>query len=143
MLNSCVLYCRRCTILPHILDYTPDAPLWSSQTPGFTPIGKPNVGQAYVFAVLIFVFPLVGAVALVHSNRVAIQIQIKLRAQLTSAVYRKALRLSSRSDASIAGMDPRSAASQNSLQTVLFFCTRPSSRSCQMPHIVLNVGVGE
>ena len=36
--------------------------------------------------------------ALVHSNRVAIQIQIKLRAQLTSAVYRKAVRLSSRCD---------------------------------------------
>lgn len=57
---------------------------------------KPNVGQAYMFAALMFVFPLVGAIALVHSNRLAIQIQIKLRAELTSAVYRKALRLSAR-----------------------------------------------
>ena len=59
-------------------------------------MGKPDVGLAYVYAVLMFVFPLVGAIALVHSNRVAIQIQIRLRAQLTSAVYRKALKLSSR-----------------------------------------------
>lgn len=57
---------------------------------------KPNVGQAYLYAALMFVFPLVGAIALVHSNRLAIQIQIKLRAELTSAVYRKALRLSAR-----------------------------------------------
>lgn len=56
----------------------------------------PNVKQAYVFAVLIFVFPLVGAIALVHSNRLAIQVQIKLRAELTTAVYQKAMRLSAR-----------------------------------------------
>jgi hypothetical protein len=57
---------------------------------------KPDIGRAYLFAVLMFLFPLVGAMALVHSNRLAIQIQIKLRAELTSAVYRKALRLSAR-----------------------------------------------
>ena len=61
-------------------------------------MAKPNVGMAYVWAILIFVFPMIGAVALVHSNRVAIHIQIRLRAQLTSAVYRKALNLSSRWD---------------------------------------------
>lgn len=60
------------------------------------PVPEPNVGLAYVYAVLIFAFPMVGAVALVHSNRIAIHVQIRLRAQLTSAVYRKALNLSSR-----------------------------------------------
>ena len=59
-------------------------------------MGKPDVGLAYTYAVLMFVFPMVGAVALVHSNRIAIHVQIRLRAQLTSAVYRKALCLSSR-----------------------------------------------
>ncbi len=66
------------------------------QPPGLPPPTKPNVGRAYLYAALIFVFPLVGAMALVHSNRLAIQVQIKLRAELTSAVYRKALRLSAR-----------------------------------------------
>lgn len=66
------------------------------QPPGVEVPSKPDVGTAYLYAVLMFVFPLVGAMALVHSNRLAIQIQIKLRAELTSAVYRKALRLSAR-----------------------------------------------
>ncbi len=54
------------------------------------------MGRAYLYAALIFVFPLVGAIALVHSNRLAIQVQIKLRAELTAAVYQKAMRLSAR-----------------------------------------------
>jgi hypothetical protein len=66
------------------------------QPPGVARPAKPDIGRAYLFAVLMFLFPLVGAMALVHSNRLAIQIQIKLRAELTSAVYRKALRLSAR-----------------------------------------------
>lgn len=66
------------------------------QPPGLPSPTEPNVGTAYLYAALIFVFPLVGAMALVHSNRLAIQVQIKLRAELTSAVYRKALRLSAR-----------------------------------------------
>jgi len=64
---------------------------------GFRIPSEPNVGQAYLYAALIFVFPLVGAIALVHSNRLAIQVQIKLRAELTAAVYQKAMRLSARS----------------------------------------------
>jgi hypothetical protein len=66
------------------------------QPPGVPVPQEPDIGNAYLYAVLIFVFPLVGAMALVHSNRLAIQVQIKLRAELTSAVYRKALRLSAR-----------------------------------------------
>jgi len=67
-----------------------------TQPAGVTAVSKPSIGTAYLYSVLIFVFPLIGAIALVHSNRVAIQVQIRLRAQLTSAVYLKALRLSSR-----------------------------------------------
>ena len=44
-----------------------------------------------------FVFPMIGAVAYVHSSRLSIIVQIKMRAELTAAVYRKALALSSRS----------------------------------------------
>ena len=67
-----------------------------TQPAGVSAVSKPSIGTAYLYSVLIFVFPLIGAIALVHSNRVAIQVQIRLRAQLTSAVYLKALRLSSR-----------------------------------------------
>ena len=66
------------------------------QPAGVSAVSKPSIGTAYLYSVLIFVFPLIGAISLVHSNRVAIQVQIRLRAQLTSAVYLKALRLSSR-----------------------------------------------
>ena len=70
--------------------------LSTTQPVGVSAVSKPSIGTAYLYSVLIFVFPLIGAIALVHSNRVAIQVQIRLRAQLTSAVYLKALRLSSR-----------------------------------------------
>jgi hypothetical protein len=72
------------------------------QPPGVARPAQPDVGRAYLFAALMFLFPLVGAMALVHSNRLAIQVQIKLRAELTSAVYRKALRLSARCEHSLA-----------------------------------------
>ena len=77
------------------------------QPAGVAPPGKPDVGQAYVYSVLMFVFPMIGAVALVHSNRLAIQIQIKLRAELNSAVYRKALRLSGRCISAGPNCEPR------------------------------------
>ena len=70
--------------------------LISLQPPGTPVPQEPDIGRAYLYAALMFLFPLVGAMALVHSNRLAIQVQIKLRAELTSAVYRKALRLSAR-----------------------------------------------
>eukprot|EP00891_Asterochloris_glomerata_P006803 jgi/Astpho2/6803/e_gw1.00103.48.1_t len=50
-----------------------------------------------MWAALMFLFPLIGAVCYVHSSRLAIISQIRIRAQLTSLVYRKALALSSRS----------------------------------------------
>ena len=59
-------------------------------------MAKPDVGLAYGYAVLMFVFPVLGAVALVHSNSAAVHVQIRLRAELTALVYRKALCLSSR-----------------------------------------------
>ena len=49
-----------------------------------------------MWAGLMFLFPLIGAVCYVHSSRLAIISQIRIRAQLTSLVYRKALALSSR-----------------------------------------------
>ncbi|KAL0031798.1 hypothetical protein WJX79_007928 [Trebouxia sp. C0005] len=56
-----------------------------------------NVNINYLWAALMFVFPMIGAVAYVHSSRLSIIVQIKMRAELTAAVYRKALALSSRS----------------------------------------------
>ena len=55
-----------------------------------------NVNINYLWAALMFVFPMIGAVAYVHSSRLSIIVQIKMRAELTAAVYRKALALSSR-----------------------------------------------
>lgn len=55
-----------------------------------------DVNRNYLWAALMFVFPLFGAIAYVHSSRLSIIVQIQLRAELTAAVYRKALRLSSR-----------------------------------------------
>lgn len=55
-----------------------------------------DINRNYLWAALMFVFPMFGAVAYVHSSRLSIIVQIQLRAELTAAVYRKALRLSSR-----------------------------------------------
>lgn len=55
-----------------------------------------DINRQYLYAALMFVFPMFGAVAYVHSSRLSIIVQIQLRAELTAAVYRKALRLSSR-----------------------------------------------
>ena len=55
-----------------------------------------DVSINYLWAALMFVFPMIGAVAYVHSSRLSIIVQIKMRAELTAAVYRKALALSSR-----------------------------------------------
>ena len=55
-----------------------------------------DVNINYLWAALMFVFPMIGAVAYVHSSRLSIIVQIKMRAELTAAVYRKALALSSR-----------------------------------------------
>lgn len=55
-----------------------------------------NVSINYLWAALMFVCPMIGAVLYVHSSRLSIIVQIKMRAELTAAVYRKALALSSR-----------------------------------------------
>ena len=55
-----------------------------------------DVNINYLWAALMFVCPMIGAVLYVHSSRLSIIVQIKMRAELTAAVYRKALALSSR-----------------------------------------------
>lgn len=59
-------------------------------------VPQPDVNINYLWAGLMFVCPLIGAVLYVHSSRLSIIVQIKMRAELTAAVYRKALALSSR-----------------------------------------------
>ncbi|KAL3154179.1 hypothetical protein ABBQ32_013696 [Trebouxia sp. C0010 RCD-2024] len=56
-----------------------------------------DVSINYLWAALMFICPMIGAVLYVHSSRLSIVVQIKMRAELTAAVYRKALALSSRS----------------------------------------------
>ena len=63
----------------------------------FESVQDVDVNINYLWAALMFVFPMIGAVAYVHSSRLSIIVQIKMRAELTAAVYRKALALSSRS----------------------------------------------
>ena len=55
-----------------------------------------DVSINYLWAALMFICPMIGAVLYVHSSRLSIIVQIKMRAELTAAVYRKALALSSR-----------------------------------------------
>ena len=58
-----------------------------------------SLKEAYVSAILMFVFPFVGAAAFVHSSRLAATTQVRVRAQLMGALYRKAAALSPRSRA--------------------------------------------
>ena len=55
------------------------------------------VGRAYGAAGAMFASPLLGALAFNHASRLAATAQVRVRAQLTAGVYRKALRLSPRS----------------------------------------------
>ncbi len=50
----------------------------------------------YGYAVMMLIFPLLAGLSFVHASRFAIQVQVRVRAQLTAAVYHKALRLSTR-----------------------------------------------
>eukprot|EP00887_Chlorella_sp_A99_P001416 scaffold8.g1416.t1 len=52
--------------------------------------------KSYVFAVCMFVAPVLGSVVASQSNRISIGTQVMVRAELTAAIYRKALRLSTR-----------------------------------------------
>lgn len=58
--------------------------------------GHGGEGSAYGYAVAMLIFPLLAGLAFAHASRLAIQVQVRVRAQLTAAVYRKALRLSPR-----------------------------------------------
>ena len=71
------------------------------QLPGGAPsVPSPvSLKEAYVAAFLMFVFPFVGAAAFVHSSRLAATTQVRVRAQLMGALYRKAAVLSPRSRA--------------------------------------------
>lgn len=52
--------------------------------------------KGYIFAAVMLVAPILGSLAATMSNRLSIGTQIMLRAELTAAIYRKALRLSTR-----------------------------------------------
>lgn len=52
--------------------------------------------KGYIFASVLLVAPVLGALAAGMSNRLSVGTQIMLRAELTAAIYRKALRLSTR-----------------------------------------------
>jgi len=58
-----------------------------------------SLKEAYVSAFLMFLFPFIGAAAFVHSSRLAATVQVRIRAQLMGALYRKAASLSPKSRA--------------------------------------------
>ena len=62
-----------------------------------TTLPKSQETRAWLFAMGMFLGPLVGTLAAGQSNRMSIGTQIMIRAELTAAIYRKALRLSTRS----------------------------------------------
>ncbi len=51
--------------------------------------------SAYVITAMMFVNPMINSLLVSHSNRFALGAQVRIRADLASALYRKALRLSS------------------------------------------------
>ena len=59
--------------------------------------GKPGISEtsAYVIVAMMFVNPMINSLLVSHSNRFALGAQVRIRADLASALYRKALRLSS------------------------------------------------
>ena len=76
--------------------------LWSTSTLQkhhycFGPLlQEPVLYKGYIFAVVMLMAPILGSLAAVMANRLSIGTQVMLRAELTAAIYRKALRLSSR-----------------------------------------------
>lgn len=54
------------------------------------------VYKGYIFAAVMLVAPILGTLAAGQSNRLSVGTQIMMRAELTAAIYRKALRLSTR-----------------------------------------------
>jgi len=64
---------------------------------GGTPVSDSAVTKAWLFAVGMFLAPVVGSIAAAQANRIAISTSIMIRAEITAAIYRKALNLSTRS----------------------------------------------
>ena len=60
-------------------------------------ISQSQVTKAFLFAMGMFLAPVVGSLGAAQANRVAIGTQIMIRAELNASIYRKALRLSTRS----------------------------------------------
>lgn len=56
-----------------------------------------QITNAWLFAMGMFLAPVVGTLGAGQSNRVSVGTQIMVRAELTAAIYRKALRMSTRS----------------------------------------------
>ena len=50
--------------------------------------------DAYIYALLNFVFPFLGGLLLVHANRLAVLAQVKITAALIAELFRKATRMS-------------------------------------------------
>lgn len=59
--------------------------------------GQPGISEAaaYVIVAMMFLNPMINSLLVSHSNRFALGAQVRIRADLASALYRKALRLSS------------------------------------------------
>ena len=70
------------------------------QLPSASSLVSPvSLKEAYVSAFLMFLFPFIGAAASVQSSRFAATTQVRIRAQLMGALYRKAAALSPKSRA--------------------------------------------
>jgi ATP-binding cassette subfamily C (CFTR/MRP) protein 1 len=61
------------------------------------PLPQSEVTKGYLFAMGMFLGPVVGTMGAAQANRVAIGTQIMIRSELIASIYRKALRLSTRS----------------------------------------------
>jgi len=61
------------------------------------PLPQSEVTKAFLFAMGMFLAPVVGTLGAGQANRVAIGTQIMIRSELIGSIYRKALRLSTRS----------------------------------------------
>jgi ABC-type multidrug transport system fused ATPase/permease subunit len=64
---------------------------------GGPPVPESAVNKAWLYAMGMFLAPVVGTVAAAQANRIAIGTSIMIRSEITAAIYRKALSLSTRS----------------------------------------------
>jgi ABC-type multidrug transport system fused ATPase/permease subunit len=59
-------------------------------------VSSSQLTEAWLYAMGMFLAPVVGTLAAGQANRISIGTQVMIRAELTAAIYRKALRLSTR-----------------------------------------------